>query len=1324
MRRPQILFSLLLSALLVAGGSYYYFFNSDPQDACCSSQAVMAQSDPKEACKRTCESSHTADLLSEPAVTAVSQTSAAKVPCCANPYPGCDKKEAASAAVTLVTSNPKQTTETTSLATATPKKSKPSKERRIKEALEIEKKRTADPLTGEVPKEKRTLAVMQTYEKQQRLQNEGFYNQRAGSIANARWQERGPNNVSGRTRAILIDKNDPSGKTVFAGSATGGLWRTCNINASQPNWVNMSSIWPSMAIGAMAQDPLEPNYIYIGTGDNVDVVGMGVFRSIDGGITFSILPSTLNASYLTIQEMAVDPTNGSVYLGANDGVYRSTNHGDTWTKVLANVNVTDLEITSSGMIYVGSTATLYRSATGDTGGYTNLNSKLGFPGGVQRAEFSICDETPNVIYLTGATGGDAIGVFKTTNGGDSWSEKTMPERQPGTTFATPQAWYDLDIMVDPFDQSIVYVGGIDLFRTGDGGFSWSRISNWAGGDPQYVHADQHYMTFDNDRPGTAFFGNDGGIWRTTSSTSALPPIRSKLDNLNTTTFYAMGMDPGFMSGKFIAGAQDNGTNLVEGNGVGRAREIVGGDGFYCFIDQNEPNILMGSLYDGDWSISLDGGATVGPATETAASFYTLGDYDDEQNILYGQTGNADYFYYKVANGQTEYVNVANVGLGLNASNFFVDLNVPNRIYVGTYGGAVVRIDNANSNNPVVTNMGNFGGTISSIDVAEGEPNKILVTISNYNISNNIVLSTNGGTSWIGCEGTSVPNNLPDMPVRWGLFNPNNSNQVFIATETGVWVTESLNGNNTVWTPPVPNRGIPNVRTDMLQYRKSDKVIGAATFGAGVWTTGVLSDAFAEADFPTVLFANAPIEFSAEQSIGDNTSTWSFGDGQTSPNLTTTHTFAAEGDYVVTLNLNNGESVIEKDVRVIGNTPAPWAAGEANYTGNFDVNDDQYGVYTRSGTAFEYGSSTLPYKNGTHSGAKALVLGATTDFYEDNTETAFYLPGFDFSENGVYEFSFWGKWGMGPGDGLIVEYSTTGGVSWTQLGAPGADWYNNSNQGLETSPYVQNQSFFGGEKLSWAKYRTNVSFLSGNTRVAFRIVFKSGTTGNFRGCVIDDIEVNKYTDQLRTTINNFKVEPLNANEFQLTWSTLPEYYCDKFELEYSENGTIWQSVINGRVEAQGGISADEYTYEFSFPGFKDIYFFRMKVINSNQGFASVVNIDECGNLIGNPTGDYRDTFYTPVVIGSRIVGGEVGIFKIFPNPVETNINILFNSAIQDQIFVELYDMTGRQIYNDAIAIDGFLLNIEFPAPLPAGTYNLAIRIGEDGDFSTYKIQSQE
>ncbi|MEO8210703.1 MAG: hypothetical protein ABI840_09075, partial [bacterium] len=195
----------------------------------------------------------------------------------------------------------------------------------------LEFQKTRDPKTNTVPTERLIPALNYTKQLQQ--------TQSDGPISGINWQERGPNNVGGRTRALLFDRADTSGKVVFAGGVGGGLWKTTDITQLSPDWTKVDDFFTNIAISCIIQDPNNTQTMYFGTGEgryNIDAIrGLGIWKSTNGGNNWSQLSSTNNSSFHYIQKIAINPSNGHIFAATRSaGIMRSTNGGTSWTSVL------------------------------------------------------------------------------------------------------------------------------------------------------------------------------------------------------------------------------------------------------------------------------------------------------------------------------------------------------------------------------------------------------------------------------------------------------------------------------------------------------------------------------------------------------------------------------------------------------------------------------------------------------------------------------------------------------------------------------------------------------------------------------------------------------------------------------------------------------------------------------------------------------------------------------------------------------------------------------------------------------------------------------
>ncbi len=1170
------------------------------------------------------------------------------------------------------------------------------KAKSIRLALEDNFERTKDPALGYPPTERLAQAI--SYAK--RLQEEMLRGEKSfNNLPDAVWRERGPDNYSGRTRAILIDRNDPTRRTIWAGSVSGGLWKCENITADPPQWNIVSDHLENLAVGALAQDPVDPQVMYMGTGEGFGsltqfVRGQGIFRSADGGNTWEVLPSTLNATFRYTRDLLVHPVTRDVYAATNQGLMRSQNGGVTWTRVLgipanvANSNVFDVQYApTTGAIYASNANSVWRSPDGNPNTWQNISSAAsGFPQGVTRVEMSVSPSNPDIIYVIGESNNAATNVFVTTNGGQSWQQRARPNNPSGTEFTNGQAWYDLEIAVDPFNSNHVIVGGVPIMRSVNGGASWSFFAT-------NMHVDHHKVLFDPEQPNVVYFGNDGGIYRSANGSASTVPSRKR--NYNVTQFYACALHPDAGSNYMLGGTQDNNSLQLNGPGISSARTVRGGDGMFCHIDQNNPNIQMVSSQFAGYSLSTNGGQTFSNAVNLNGRFVSASDYDSESKILYSQTDAAegDFYRWHVLTGQTELVDIQS--FQVNASSVAVDPNVANRVYFGTFStGRIFRVDNAHTGPTVnATALTPLTGTVASIDIEFGNPDHLLATISNYGVQS-VFESFNGGINWINVEG-----NLPDMPVRWGIFNPANNRQAMVATEAGVWITEQLDGNNTFWLPSIPGIGIPLVRTDMLKVRRSDRTVLAATHGRGLFTTEVFSESAVRAIFDPVSYQGVPIRFIGELSSNATSYLWDFGDGNISTEPNPEHTYASFGVFPVRLTINNGLSTTST-IKVLPNRPLPYTADRPAYGGGFEGFTEQYAVHTTSGSSFERGNSTVPRKSGTRSGDNAFVLGLSEAAYQPNTRSILYLSNFDFSEITIYDFSFWGKWEIQNGlDGFRVEYSTDQGRSWLPLVnevLPG--WYNFRNTTVPGAAFPIGESYFTANKTNWEEFKVNVSFLAGNPNVAFRFVFQSDDSGVHAGLALDDVRITKYQGELVTRLIDFRGSFPNTTDIRVDWNTEVEYYCRRFEVQRSVNGRDFETI--GTVNATGVLSANPQAYHFSSLALRNLYFYRLLVINENA-----------------PSG-YKHEFLSPVIVMQRTPASGL-VARVFAVPFGSSIGVTFNGVVEDAVEYQLYDMAGRLVLQGKTGAAGAFLSIETGNHLAKGAYLLRLRVG-DSTFETYKV----
>lgn len=738
---------------------------------------------------------------------------------------------------------------------------------------------TIDPTTMTVPVERLKLA-------EEIALRTNSTNRIAAS--NITWVERGPNNIGGRVRAILVDRSDVTGNTVWAGSVGGGLWKTTNFKTLNPTWTLVSGITANLAITTIAQDPSDNQKIYVGTGEgfgNIDAIrGLGVYYSSNGGSNWTLLASTTtggaNSNDFSFVQKILVYSNGDVYAACRSAIFcnaggllKSTDNGTSWTRVLGtatgscatslNMRAYDIEQSASGDLYAstidrsaGSVGRIWKSSAGGTVGNAGTWTNITPTGTFQRIELACSATDNNKVYaLTQGSSSGTGGTRLTINGGTSWTSINVgtwcDQGSSNADFTRGQAWYDLILGVKPTDDATVYAGGVDIFKSTNSGTAWSQLTQWNSGCASlpYVHADIHAIEFIPGSPNEIIIGCDGGLFYSVDGGAT---FASKNQGFNVTQYYSVAQHPTSGSNYMLAGAQDNGTHKFSAAGVNTVTTATGGDGGFCFIDTDNPLYQFTNYTGTNINFSDDGGASFsylgGYSTDR---FINPFDYDPSTDFLYGGAAVRNFrrinnFTTTMAAFSTTIASTTNHSV----SAIKVDPNTSNRIWVAfsTADAAIAFaipelyiVDNANtapSATPITLPAGiaSSANYISSIDIENGNANHVILSLSNYGV-NSVWETTDGGTNW-----TSIEGDLPDMPVRFCKFTPSGQSPnsrlnavggILLATEMGVWSTNLPNGGATNWV--ANNTGMGNVRTDMIQLRAVDNTIAVATHGRGVFT---------------------------------------------------------------------------------------------------------------------------------------------------------------------------------------------------------------------------------------------------------------------------------------------------------------------------------------------------------------------------------------------------------------------------------------------------------------------------------------------------------
>jgi hypothetical protein len=750
---------------------------------------------------------------------------------------------------------------------------KMAKEERMKEAMDHEIDRTKDPKLGTVPYE-RLIAAEKYYAKQEQVKGKT-----SSTLSSIQWSERGPNNVGGRTRAILF----LSSAKVLAAGITGGFWLTDNVTAATPTWTPTGDfLSDNINISCIAQDPNTFGTIYAGTGEAFGSAqrGSGIYKSIDTGRTWSSLASTKPGSsndFTYVARIAVSD-DGSVYAACKSrycnagGLMKSINSGTSWSRVVgtysggacsnavdfvgADVEENDAgdlfySTGGSGHVLVSLIAT-HTTNVGNAGNWTDIT-----PSGTWgRIEMGVSKRTSSsVIYVAcqGSSSNDVTGLYYSSNKGSSWTSRTVPticDQGSNSVFTRSQAWYDLVVELDPTNDNTLYIGGIDILKSTNSGAAFTQITTWApywpggcsGTVPPVVHADQHALVFNPFTSNAALSGNDGGLYYSTTMNNATPSWSSIENGYQTSQFYHLATHP-TDNDYVLGGTQDNGSWSLTTSGVGIGSAASGGDGAYSHIHQTSPAYQTTQYVYNNFYKSSNGGTSFAGQSGSDANtgrFINPSDMDDANNSIWS-AGSANVLEERTGLTASS-LSRATHSLSFNGNQLTAIKVSPNNsttLYVGDDEGYVYKITGRNGTPSIAQTWllpSSGTGYVSSIDVWKKSTNtddSILVTQSSYGV--NSVYVTGNGTA-ASPTFTDIDDNstLQDMPVRWGIFSKEGPDRIFIATDLGVLGTHTINGNSTAWTM-VNNGFLPRVRTDALEYDADGNLV-AATHGRGIWET--------------------------------------------------------------------------------------------------------------------------------------------------------------------------------------------------------------------------------------------------------------------------------------------------------------------------------------------------------------------------------------------------------------------------------------------------------------------------------------------------------
>jgi len=791
--------------------------------------------------------------------------------------------------------------------------------------------RLHDPATGQIPYGIRSKELKFASTLPKKYDARVSSKDRTKHIQNQTWNQRGPYDVGGRTRALGIDI--ASENRILAGGVSGGMWLSSDTGQT---WMQTTASSQLHSVSCVGQDTRtgHQNVWYYGTGETdgnsatgenfaaATYLGDGIYKSIDSGLTWTVLPSTANDSpqvfnnnfdYVwKVQPFPFDTVNDVVFAAAVGHIYRSMDGGTTWNAVLGATNnasaYSDFDISPTGIIYAelspAITRGIYRSAdSGNT--WTNI-TPVGWPGTYHRTLSAIAPSNENTVYfLSESPGSGKLGhnLWKYTyisgdgsGAGGSWTNisQSIPALGGNGNYDS-QGSYDMVLRVKPDNDSIVFLGGTNIYRSTNG-FADTTTTMAIGGynlgttnplllgiDGVYPnhHPDQHNLAFFPSNTSKMLTSNDGGVQLTYNNLESDSVHWIRCDNgYYTSQFYTIAVDHATAGDPIIIGGmQDNGNFFTNStNPTVPWLPISGADGTYSAIADGK-SYYYGSIQSGvTGRLNISNTGAVNPFTLTridptgGTGYLFINPFilDPNNNkIMYLAGGsflwrNSDLTQIAPLNfgtTSTNWTELTHTNVGGSISAMGVSKNQPNIVYFGTSSGRVYRIDGANAGNPTPVDIWTgkgfpVGAYVSCVAVDPDDLGTVVATFSNYSVKS-VFITHDGGNTWNSISGNleQHPDGSGDGPsVRWCSIVPTqDSVYYFLGTSTGVYSTTQLNGDNTVWAQEGANT-IGNVVVDYIDFRQVDGLVAVATHGNGVYSTNLANPS-------GIKTQNNPVDFS-------------------------------------------------------------------------------------------------------------------------------------------------------------------------------------------------------------------------------------------------------------------------------------------------------------------------------------------------------------------------------------------------------------------------------------------------------------------------------
>ncbi len=630
---------------------------------------------------------------------------------------------------------------------------------------------------------------------------------------------------NGRLNAIAFHPTDHD--IIYVGAPSGGLWVSEDRGQS---WDILTDDQPTLGVSSIVVDYNDPDIIYIGSGDRDagDAQGLGVFKSTDGGASW--VRKNTGMGNVSVGRMIQDPDDADVlYAAASGGIFKSTDAAESWINTKTG---TMKEIVfkpgDPSVLYASATGKFYRSADN---GINWQKITTGLPGNAARAVIAVSEASPEYVYFFATSQSSFLGLYRSTDGGATFSLRSNSPNVMGWACnggSGGQAWYDLDMAADPLNEEIIYAGGINCWKSADGGLTWTMSSNQVGDcGAEAVHADLHVLEW-NPVDGRLYVGNDGGVWWTDDGGVEWNRIT---DGLAIGQQYKMGQSK-LVSKHTITGYQDNGISTYTADGW--VQSDMYADGMECQMDNTDTTLSYGCMQFGrmtrivnDKSVKYIAGQGIGGINESGSWVTPFTQHEYDNNIMFIGYDNIwrtrNLLDYSPA--WTNITNNASAGKIRVVEHSPADEN----LFYFVPGTQLFRSDDILADNPSYTNLKNYlpnSGAPTDIEAHPWNPEIVFIT-QNWKVYR----SEDKGVSW-----TDITGNLPNVSMNdIAYYDRNGIEGLYVGTNIGVFFKDEYMDEWAMFSEGLPAAiDVSEIEIYLHPDDPSQDMIRASSYGRGLW----------------------------------------------------------------------------------------------------------------------------------------------------------------------------------------------------------------------------------------------------------------------------------------------------------------------------------------------------------------------------------------------------------------------------------------------------------------------------------------------------------